>query len=186
MENGGKTVQENAGQNAAGQGMKNLQTLRMTWGCLLALVLLGACELFLLDATANYIKIYSIGVSGFFLVASFFIAVFSAGVLFWAVMKLEHDRNADLAEGMRAGAVVGAYAALAICALVAAFALFGAGPDKLLPATAREQGLAARTGFYLLVFLIIMMDYSLAGAIMGALAVVFGPRVRKRGRKKQA
>lgn len=162
-------------QEEAHKNMKNLQTLRAIPGPLAALVLLFACELLLLDAAANYVIIYGIGKGAFFAVASLFVALFSAGVMFWAALKVL-PAGGGLADGMRAGAVAGAYASLAACLLVAAFALAGAGVAKYLP----ESGLAEAAWTYLLVFLLIMLAYPLAGAICGALAALYSERRMKK------
>lgn len=145
---------------------------------ILALVLLGLCEIVAIDVSANFIVIHSLAGNGIFLAVSGLIAFFSAAVICWAVLKAMEPGCAHADEGMRNGAVVGAISAIFICAFMLAMGFAGAGLEKLMQAETFSQ--QEKIGTYALSCAVIMLAYTLEGAILGALVYVASEKFIKK------
>lgn len=146
-----------------------------------ALAVLGVCELFAIDVFANYLFIFSITESGLFLGASILIALLSAVVLCFSVLKIwvGHGRGHYL-EAVEYGAIVGASAGMLVCAAVLAFGSMGMGAIKLMRKNPIPGTQSDPAGFLLLSCAAVIALYVFGGALMGAWTAIATPAIERR------
>jgi hypothetical protein len=117
---------------------------------LVALFLLGASELILIDISAPYIKAAPPLGNGLFSIFTVAFSILTAIVLFWASMKAQHR--------------------LGITVLCLAAGLAGRGIARLMPYWVTSQGMVLVFAFDVAACALITVAYCAAGAGMGALS----------------
>lgn len=147
---------------------------------LLALAILGACELVAIDISANFFVIFGMGGSWIFLLATTFISIFSAAIMCFLILRLWLKHGAHYLDAAKTGAFVGLAASVGVCAAIVLFSLMGTGIWKIMPASVEKQGAGMIILFHLLACLLAMAVYGIAGAITGLLLAVASPHVEKK------
>jgi hypothetical protein len=137
---------------------------------LVALFLLGASELILIDISAPYIKAAPPLGNGLFSIFTVAFSILTAIVLFWASMKAQHRHGDGFEQGMMAGMSAGLKAALGITVLCLAAGLAGRGIARLMPYWVTSQGMVLVFAFDVAACALITVAYCAAGAGMGALS----------------
>lgn len=136
----------------------------------LALFILGASELVLIDISADVVKVLSISGSGFFVLSSAFLLLLTCIVMLWSAVKEQHRHGSGYGKGMASGVKAALEASVLICVLIVLLASAGRGIDRLLPPSFAEEGAAIRVALYAVVCLFVVFSYCALGAAMGALA----------------
>ena len=162
--------------------MEDLRKVR--WG-VVALIMLGFCELLAIDISANYLIIYSIAGSGFLIFATLFIGIFSAGVMCLMVLRLWLEMGAHYLGAAKAGAFVGFFAGLGVCVVEAVASAAGFGVSRLLPYATIHQGQMAIGIAYGAILLATMLLYIAGGALTGIFAALAIPEIEAAEREEK-
>ncbi len=146
---------------------------------LVALVLLGACELLAIDIWGNYLVIFRAEQSGVFIFATLAIALFSSVVMCIMVLRLWLKHNAHHLDAAKSGAFVGACAAAGVSAILLLMGAIGMGAVKVFPHTVTSGGMEAVAIAYAVSVAAVFLLYIMGGALLGWLAAIAAPYVEK-------
>ncbi|MCX8175118.1 MAG: hypothetical protein N3E51_02845 [Candidatus Micrarchaeota archaeon] len=133
-----------------------------------AIALLGIVELIFLDITAPYVRMASIGGSGLLFSASLAVALFSAVVIGWSVLK--QGKEEGLAGAIRTGTLVALAGGAIACGAMLLGAASGRGLARILPEYVRLESAPVAFSAYFGIFLFLLLLYSAFGALVGALS----------------